>query len=91
MIEDIVGTATTEFVKYLEEVSELSSQITKASVEFAILMERGKTRFSNGWVTSGDLEEVKEAAMTELDKRMEGFDAFVSRKIEAAYTKKSRK
>lgn len=88
---DTVANATSEFVNYLEEVSGLSRKMAKTSVEFAVLMERGKNRFSNGWVLSGDLEEVKRVASIELDRRLDGFKEFVRDEIKAVYARRGKK
>ena len=86
-----VANATLDFEKYLEEISGVSDKMAKASVELAILMERGKQRFSNGWVLSGDLKEVGLVASTELERRLDGFKEFVQDEIKAAYVKKGKK
>lgn len=88
---DTVATANSDFVKFLEEVSKASSEVAKSSVEFAVLMERGKRRFRNGWMLSADLEEVKQAAGTELERRLKGFKEFVRGEIKSAYERKGRK
>ena len=86
-----VAEGTAEFVKFLEEVSVSANKMATTSMKFAVLMESGKQRFSNGWVLSGDLEEVKRTASIELEKRMDGFKEFVVEEMKSVYTKKGKK
>lgn len=82
---------TAEFVSYLEELSNKSCEMAKASVEFAVLMERGRARFSNGWAFVEGLEKVKEVATAEMEKRLAGFEAYVRDEMMAACAKKGKK
>ena len=91
VISDTAPAVTADFVKYLEEVTEKSCNMAKATVEFAITMEMGRTRFSKGWAPAEELDKVKEAATAEMERRLEGFEKFVKDELIATYTKKGKK
>ena len=86
----VVRDNTARVVEILEEVSENACKMVSASVEFAVTMERAKVRLADA-VEASELEEVKQVASVELERRMEGFDEFVKEAVMAAFANTKKK